>query len=330
MTASRLVEAAVDPREKTAAPSSPQGPRARHRRRRHWRNRRTTRKPSNEIARQRALGEWTCGPAAVEAIGAPERPGLGEELGQIAPRSCLDFSRYVGQLVAVGQNSLMPVASNGLCEAEIITRGSARMERAAMATAGRRHRAGEQTSRPERGEAADARIDMYRKARVRPNEQRWRWSPKLGTQRRRPCDFARDRADGAVARQRMPRRCEIPERMCPDPRPPAARFVLIVARTSHGKVQIWRAQRPKRSPPSRAAVTLYTGPEDDPRRPEEMVMQPRERAQGPTPDPPAFGGQDAQNRASRPISIRAASCPTSTASSSFVGHTLRSPTRRRD
>ena len=68
------------------------------------------------------------------------RPSAGErgkprrEIGSIS--ASISRSTSSESLKPSGPNSLMPLSSYGLCEAEIITPRSARIERVSMATAG--------------------------------------------------------------------------------------------------------------------------------------------------------------------------------------------------
>ena len=79
----------------------------------------------------------------VQARGAAERAGRGEAMADVgspsAPRSRARSRR--SSLKPSGPNSLMPLSSNGLCEAEIITPRSARRLRVSMAIGRRRQRA---------------------------------------------------------------------------------------------------------------------------------------------------------------------------------------------
>jgi hypothetical protein len=87
--------------------------------------------------RQRALGELDVTVVhAIDALGAPELLALGQLLGKVGIDERLDLVLdLVGVLVAVGAEQRCR-CRQGLCEAEIITPRSQRIERVSMATAG--------------------------------------------------------------------------------------------------------------------------------------------------------------------------------------------------
>ena len=86
---------------------------------------------------------------AVDALGAAEVHAFGEPLEDVAVDQPLDaLLVLVGQLVAAGPNTSMPLSWYGLCEAEIMTPRSARIDRVSMATAGVGIGPGKSTSMP--------------------------------------------------------------------------------------------------------------------------------------------------------------------------------------
>ena len=74
---------------------------------------------------------------AVDAAGAAEAGALRQLLSIGSSSSCsICFSTSSDSLKPCGPNSLMPLSSNRLCEAEIITPRSARIDLVSIATAG--------------------------------------------------------------------------------------------------------------------------------------------------------------------------------------------------
>ena len=114
-----------------------------------------------EIARQRALGEFDVAVMhAVDAAGAAEARRSARAACRVGSSSSCSicFSTSSESLKPSGPNSLMPLSSNGLCEAEIITPRSARIELGQHRDRRRRHRAEQQHVHADRGEARDHRV----------------------------------------------------------------------------------------------------------------------------------------------------------------------------
>ena len=118
---------------------APTGSRARPGRRRRWRSRRRRACPRG---RARAAGCAWRTRCSAHARSRCAWPGRAAPSARASPRSRRPISASIWRstssesLKPSGPKSLMPLSSNGLCEAEIMTPRSARIERVSIATAG--------------------------------------------------------------------------------------------------------------------------------------------------------------------------------------------------